>query len=68
MGEQGGLPQESALLFAPRNNTTRDISKAAAPTDTVLRELGFARLVALALGIPPGVLLQVLYGPPVAPL
>ena len=58
-GEQGGLPLESALLFAPRNNSTRDISKATPPGDTVLRELAFVRLVALALGIPPGVLLQV---------
>ena len=56
---ESGLPQDSTLLFAPRNNSTRDIGKASAPDDLALRELNFARLAALALGVPPAVLLQV---------
>ena len=27
----GGMPQESSLIFAPRNNSTRDMSKASCP-------------------------------------
>ena len=57
--ERDRREQDSTLIFAPRNNTTRDISKTSPPADMETKELIFARQAALALGVPPCILMQV---------
>lgn len=47
------------MLFAPRNNTVNPMPKAELPENSIEKELNFCRLTALALGIPPIILLQV---------
>ena len=47
------------MLFAPRNNTVHPLPKAELPDNSIEKELNFCRLVSLAFGIPPIILLQV---------
>jgi len=49
------------VLFAPRNNTVHPLPKAELPDNSIEKELNFCRLVSLAFGIPPIILLQVFY-------
>ena len=58
MRDAGNLPEDTSLLFAPRNYSAKCLDKADPPGDQLQRELSFTRSVALALGLPTSVLLQ----------
>lgn len=52
------LPEESVTLVAPINHSVHSLDKALSPQDLNREELGFMRLVAVAVGLPPALLLQ----------
>ena len=52
------LPEETVTLVAPVNHSVHSLDKALTPMDVHREELGFMRLVAVATGIPPPLLLQ----------
>lgn len=52
------LPEESVTLVAPINHSVHSLDKALSPQDLNREELGFMRLIAVAVGLPPALLLQ----------
>ena len=52
------LPDETVTLVAPINHSVHSLDKALTPMDVHREELGFMRLVAVATGLPPSLLLQ----------
>ena len=58
MRRAGNLPEESSLLFAPRNFTARCLDKVDMPKELLLHEMTFARNVGMALGLPASIMLQ----------
>lgn len=56
--EKSQLPDDTVTLVAPVNHSVHSLDKALTPQDLHREELGFMRLVAVTLGIPPALLLQ----------
>jgi hypothetical protein len=52
------LPEEAVTLIAPINHNVHSLDKAISPQDLHREELGFMRLVAVSMGLPPALLLQ----------
>jgi hypothetical protein len=52
------LPDDTVTLVAPLNHSVHSLDKALTPMDVHREELGFMRLVAVATGLPPSLLLQ----------
>ena len=52
------LPKESVTFVAPKNHSVHSMDKVLSPLDVQNEEIAFARLVAMAIGIPCSILLQ----------
>ena len=55
---RSNLPEETVTVMAPLNHAVHGLDKALTPQDLHREELGFIRLVAVTLGLPPVILLQ----------
>ena len=56
--QQTNLPDDTVTVVAPINHNVHGMDKTLSPQDVHREELGFIRLVAVAMGIPPVMLLQ----------
>jgi hypothetical protein len=55
---RSNVPEETVTVIAPKNQSVHSIDRVLSPQDMLGEELAFTRLVAMALGVPCGLLLQ----------